>query len=309
MAEVPVDPIRIIERFGPHLSSMTGVRLSTSVEPDRLVKTHCCFCGQQCGIQLKVRDNEVIGFEPWEEFPFNRGMLCPKGVKRYLQGSHPDRLTTALRRDPSSATGFSPLPYRRGDRARRRPRSARIQQTYGPGAIGRAGRREPDDREDLSARQVRARLPEDAVHRLQRPAVHGERRRGEQEGVRHRSHDESVVRHGRDRGHLGRRLERRRVLADHDELHLAGARAGREDHRPGSAHHARRAHLRPVSAGEARPGRRALCRSAADHDRARLARSRVHRGAHRRLRAGRRVLPGVDACRGRPTSPVCRSGR
>ena len=49
---------------------------------------------------------EVIGFEPWEDFPFNRGMLCPKGVKRYLQGSHPDRLLTALRRDPAAAGGF-----------------------------------------------------------------------------------------------------------------------------------------------------------------------------------------------------------
>mgnify|MGYP002378440016 CR=1 FL=1 len=94
MAEIPVDPLQIISGFGPHVSSMTGARLSTSLEPDRTVKTHCCFCGQQCGIQLKVRDNQVIGFEPWEEFPFNRGMLCPKGVKRYLQGSHPDRLTT-----------------------------------------------------------------------------------------------------------------------------------------------------------------------------------------------------------------------
>ena len=75
------------------------------------MKTHCCFCGQQCGIQLKVRGNEVIGFEPWEEFPFNRGMLCPKGVKRYLQGAHPDRLLTALRRDPRARRGFSPLPY------------------------------------------------------------------------------------------------------------------------------------------------------------------------------------------------------
>ena len=111
MAEVPVDPLNIIGRFGPHLSSMTGMRLSTSVEPERLVKTHCCFCGQQCGIQLKVRDNQVIGFEPWEDFPFNRGMLCPKGVKRYLQGSHPDRLTTALRRDSSAKAGFSPMPY------------------------------------------------------------------------------------------------------------------------------------------------------------------------------------------------------
>jgi assimilatory nitrate reductase catalytic subunit len=76
-----------------------------------LVRTHCCFCGQQCGVQLKVKDNEVIGFEPWEEFPFNRGMLCPKGVKRYLQSSHPDRLLGAQRRDPNSPGGFRPADY------------------------------------------------------------------------------------------------------------------------------------------------------------------------------------------------------
>src|SRR6476469_2090633 len=111
MATLPGDELKIIEQFGPHLARMSGDRLSTVVEPDRLVKTHCCFCGQQCGIQLKVRNNEVIGFEPWEEFPFNRGMLCPKGVKRYLQGSHPDRLTTALAREPSHASGFRALPY------------------------------------------------------------------------------------------------------------------------------------------------------------------------------------------------------
>ena len=111
MATIPVDDLQITEHFGPHLSAMAGVRLSTSAEPERLVKTHCCFCGQQCGVQLKVLDNEVIGFEPWEEFPFNRGMLCPKGVKRYLQGAHPDRLTTALRRNPSSPNGFSPIAY------------------------------------------------------------------------------------------------------------------------------------------------------------------------------------------------------
>jgi assimilatory nitrate reductase catalytic subunit len=57
----------------------------------------------QCGVQLKVKHDQVIGFEPWEEFPLNRGMLCPKGVKRYLQGSHPDRLLTPLIR---TATGF-----------------------------------------------------------------------------------------------------------------------------------------------------------------------------------------------------------
>ena len=99
MATLPVDELKIIERFGPHRSVATATRRSTSTEPERLVKTHCCFCGVQCGIQLKVKDNAVIGFEPWEEFPVNRGMLCPKGVKRYLQGSHPDRLLTPLMRN------------------------------------------------------------------------------------------------------------------------------------------------------------------------------------------------------------------
>jgi assimilatory nitrate reductase catalytic subunit len=135
VATLPVDALKIIERFGPHRSGMTGVRLSTSAEPERLVKTHCCFCGQQCGVQLKVRGNEVIGFEPWEEFPFNRGMLCPKGVKRYLQGAHPDRLTTAIRRDPSSPHRFSPMPYHDAI-ARVASEIGRLQQAHGQAALG-----------------------------------------------------------------------------------------------------------------------------------------------------------------------------
>ena len=100
-------------QFGPHPAYSEGLRLQTGVEPDKLVKTHCCFCGQQCGIQLKVKDNEVIGFEPWEDFPFNRGMLCPKGVKRYLQGSHPDRLLHAYEREAKAEDGFRAIEYDR----------------------------------------------------------------------------------------------------------------------------------------------------------------------------------------------------
>ena len=138
MATLPVPVEQIINKFGPHLSEVDSMRSSTSVEPDRLVKTHCCFCGQQCGIQLKVKANEVIGFEPWEEFPFNRGMLCPKGVKRYLQGAHPDRLLAALRRDVKNPAGFSPMPY--GDAiARVAAEIGRIQKTYGNQAIGVLG--------------------------------------------------------------------------------------------------------------------------------------------------------------------------
>jgi assimilatory nitrate reductase catalytic subunit len=98
MAIPTLDEKQIIDKFGPHLNYEPPGGWFEQ-QPDRLVKTHCCFCGVQCGIQLKVKDNKVIGFEPWEEFPVNHGMLCPKGVKRYLQNEHPDRLMTPIVRD------------------------------------------------------------------------------------------------------------------------------------------------------------------------------------------------------------------
>jgi assimilatory nitrate reductase catalytic subunit len=135
MANEPTNVTSMIDAFGPHLAFPSGQRLDRGVEADRFVKTHCCFCGQQCGIQLKVKNNEVIGFEPWEEFPFSRGMLCPKGVKRYLQGSHPDRLVTAHERDPAMAGGFRPIAY---DAAIRSVADnlSRIQTQFGASAVG-----------------------------------------------------------------------------------------------------------------------------------------------------------------------------
>src|SRR5437667_8317293 len=135
MATQAVDPLQIIHQFGPHRAYSQGARLASNVEPDRVVQTHCCFCGQQCGIQLKVKDNQVIGFEPWEAFPFNHGMLCPKGVKRYLQGSHPDRLLHAYERDASAHSGFREMGY---NEAIKRVASEiqRIQTAHGNDAFG-----------------------------------------------------------------------------------------------------------------------------------------------------------------------------
>ena len=96
MAHLPQPISELVELYGPHLHDVPPGGWASGEQPDRLVKTHCCFCGVQCGIQLKVKDNRVTGFEPWEDFPVNRGMLCPKGVKRYLQASHPDRLLSPL---------------------------------------------------------------------------------------------------------------------------------------------------------------------------------------------------------------------
>jgi assimilatory nitrate reductase catalytic subunit len=41
----------------------------------------------------------VLGIEPREDFPFNQGKLCPKGVTAYQQVNHPDRLTHPLIKD------------------------------------------------------------------------------------------------------------------------------------------------------------------------------------------------------------------
>ena len=109
MARPPISFEQIVDKFGPHLNYNPPGGWEGRGEPEKLVKTHCCFCGQQCGIQLKVRDNKVIGFEPWEDFPFNRGKLCPKGVKRYMQGNHPDRLLEPMKR--VEGVGFVPITW------------------------------------------------------------------------------------------------------------------------------------------------------------------------------------------------------
>ncbi len=98
MAKPPLPVEELIRLYGPtpHYTPPGGWQ--DQGEPDKLIATHCCFCGQQCGILLKVKSNKVIGFEPREDFPFNRGKLCPKGVKRYMQNEHPDRLLHPLKR-------------------------------------------------------------------------------------------------------------------------------------------------------------------------------------------------------------------
>ena len=108
MAHLPLPEEQLIAQYGPHLNYEPPGGWHAGGPPDRLVQTHCCFCGIQCGIQLKVKDEKVVGFEPWTDFPVNQGKLCPKGVKRYLQNNHPDRILAPLLR---SKKGFEEVPW------------------------------------------------------------------------------------------------------------------------------------------------------------------------------------------------------
>ncbi len=132
MAKLPISIPDLVRRHGPTLHTIPSGGWTRNAQEETLVKTHCCFCGQQCGIQLRVNNNKVVGFEPWEDFPFNKGKLCPKGVKRYMQDEHPDRLKKPLQRVEGS--GFEPLGW---EPAMERVVSEirRIQRSYGKDAF------------------------------------------------------------------------------------------------------------------------------------------------------------------------------
>lgn len=86
----------LVERFGPHLHDSPDGGWHADRVIDKVVDTHCPYCGMQCGMKLLVEKNKVVGLEPRYEFPVNEGRLCPKGVTAYLQTHHPDRLLHPL---------------------------------------------------------------------------------------------------------------------------------------------------------------------------------------------------------------------
>ncbi|MGO4547991.1 molybdopterin oxidoreductase family protein [Paenibacillus sp. 2TAB23] len=74
---------------------------------EKLVATHCSYCGMQCGMNLRVdtTKNTIIGVEPRYDWPVTLGKMCPKGVTAYQQTNHDDRLLRPLIRDDASKKG------------------------------------------------------------------------------------------------------------------------------------------------------------------------------------------------------------
>ncbi|MDQ3673288.1 MAG: molybdopterin oxidoreductase family protein [Gemmatimonadota bacterium] len=106
----------------------------TDQDDERQVPTHCCFCGVQCGMYLRVDGRgRVFGVEP-RHHDINKGKLCPKGVVAYQQVNHPDRLTFPLMRDSRDA----PLRRASWDEALDRvvAEIGRIQKSHGRDAFG-----------------------------------------------------------------------------------------------------------------------------------------------------------------------------
>lgn len=83
-------------------------KIENVVHPnEKLVKTHCSYCGMQCGMNLRVNtvSNKIVGVEPRYDWPVTLGKMCPKGVTAYQQTNHSDRLLKPLIRDDASLKG------------------------------------------------------------------------------------------------------------------------------------------------------------------------------------------------------------
>ncbi len=57
MATFPATTENVEYLYSPYLSASTGTRLDTSVVPDKVVNSHCRFCGLQRGLKLLMKDN------------------------------------------------------------------------------------------------------------------------------------------------------------------------------------------------------------------------------------------------------------
>jgi formate dehydrogenase alpha subunit len=60
--------------------------------PEQSVATTCGYCGVGCGLQLNLRDGQLINVLPQEENPVNAGQLCVKGHFGYDAVLSPARL-------------------------------------------------------------------------------------------------------------------------------------------------------------------------------------------------------------------------
>jgi formate dehydrogenase major subunit len=69
---------------------------TTESETLKYVTTTCPYCGVGCGLNLVVKDEKVVGVEPYKRTPVNQGKLCPKGATCWEHVHSPDRLTTPL---------------------------------------------------------------------------------------------------------------------------------------------------------------------------------------------------------------------
>jgi assimilatory nitrate reductase catalytic subunit len=78
-------------------------------EPDKLGENALLFLRHAVWHSTESKRQHGGGLRTLDGVSFNEGRLCPKGVQRYLQNNHPDRLLSPLQR--VEGKGFEPVDW------------------------------------------------------------------------------------------------------------------------------------------------------------------------------------------------------
>jgi predicted molibdopterin-dependent oxidoreductase YjgC len=66
------------------------------LQPDRIIRTTCAYCGVGCQLDLHVKDRMIYRVNAPFDRPPNQGKLCVKGRFGHDYIWHPERLTSPL---------------------------------------------------------------------------------------------------------------------------------------------------------------------------------------------------------------------
>jgi formate dehydrogenase major subunit len=82
--------------------SEESVTKAPRIRGARVFKSVCPYCAVGCGLNVYVKDGQVLDIEGNPDSPINHGTLCPKGSATFQCTVNESRLTNVLYRAPYS---------------------------------------------------------------------------------------------------------------------------------------------------------------------------------------------------------------
>src|SRR6185312_11000624 len=70
--------------------------LGITGDPDSWVHSACILCSNGCGLEIAVKDGQIVGVRGEASHPVNFGHLGPKGENGWIANSHPRRGTQPM---------------------------------------------------------------------------------------------------------------------------------------------------------------------------------------------------------------------
>lgn len=65
---------------------------------DQTIHTFCRICESLCGLEVRLKDGEVVDIQPDKDHITTYGFACPKGLKQHKMYSTPDRLRYPMKK-------------------------------------------------------------------------------------------------------------------------------------------------------------------------------------------------------------------